>query len=677
MDTSYGIFKYDINVLGTYISYQTNTSLRSIKEKSQLVYLDNYLSLLKNENENIAFVYENEYIDRHYTEDYSLYYVRSFYNYRKTCSRIHFFKFLDDGNISCSESFDKALNNEETFINSDNYLGYIIIRPIPQVFLATVCLKTLSSEKRHFIKKQYDVSLFGIQLTIETIAFQEQDQILSACATTALWSFYHAHPYKNNLKLPSASNVTKSAYNESHSHYKEFPNKGLSIDMICTSLKNNNLEPEYFDLSDSSSTTTNLLKEYIYSYTSSKIPLIFGIEVRDSNNGTSKGLHAITVLGYALDDNSSKQDLISHKINKIYVHDDRFGPYLKMKFEDQALKVSINKPLPEANLKEFEDEIYIPDTIILGLYHKIRIPYIKIKNTCIDLKNGLNKFTQNNPRLETINLLIENIEWDIKLKLNNHVKQEILHGNNKDKKKYLLKSFPKYIWSSTAVINDTPVFELLFDATDIDHGNVFLDIISFNIAGDILEDLIRKYTKEYFANKTSTGVSTSNIDSYLWGIVSVIQKQQTFKENLSDLYGYLKIPKYIKDKELKNNMFIDSCDAILNRSSNSFSLDKNIDKNMQYIWVVDEDGFLRIGKEEIKENKKESKGHPTLTGGMPARVGGQLTFDTKNNIWIVDPFSGRYSSVYSEEDKFKFTSNAIKYLFEIYIGDNFKIKEVD
>ena len=127
MDTSYGIFEYNIDNLCVYISYQTNTPLGQIKQKKQIKYLINYLDyFIKNNAENgIAFIYENDYIDKHYIEDYASYYVRCFENYKKTCSRIHFFK-KNLKELDLKSEFQNSLNNKNSFITNENYLGYII-----------------------------------------------------------------------------------------------------------------------------------------------------------------------------------------------------------------------------------------------------------------------------------------------------------------------------------------------------------------------------------------------------------------------------------------------------------------------------------------------------------------------------------------------------------------------
>ena len=678
MDTPYGIFEYNLNNICSYISYLTNTSFSYVKSKKQIIYLDNYIyKYNKSKNRKVVFIYENEYVDKHYIEDYASYYVSCFATYKKTCSRIHFFQ-IDDEENDYKQALKDTLNGHPSFINNDNYLGYVVVRPIPKTFLAKICLKpyhTNTQEERftQFIMlNKYSVSLFGIELGIDTIAFQEQDKILSACATTSLWSFYHAHPSMAHMTLPSSSTITKSAYPEQNGHYREFPNTGLSTDMICRSLRKYNLSPEYFEFSETNivedkKDKITLLQEYIHAYSSSGMPLILGIQVKENNDANSKGLHAITILGYSLQSNKNNSNLISHNLDSLYVHDDRFGPFLKIDLKDDGnFSVIINnKENIDAPIAE---EVYTPDALIVGLYHKIRIPYIPIKNTCLLLMDMFKVFLADAEQQEAIDF-IQSIKWDIQIKQIQILKNDILKNSSiTEKEKYLTKPWPKYIWSATALIEDLPIIELLFDATDLAQGNVFLDIIPLNNHNsvDLIESLaLFCNAKLEYKYKDEDHDFLMQLDNFVWGVIKSFRKKESYKETLRSLFGYLKIPKEIKEVETHNNSIVDKCIIRLNSKCDNdcnFALDEKLALGSQYIWLIDEDGFLCIGI----ENDNVKQGHPTLNDGMPARIGGQLKYNLDTSEWEVDCFSGRYSLEYTEEEKNKFITNVIKYKFESF-----------
>ena len=670
MDTAYGIFEYNENNFFAYISYQTNTPLSAVKQKTQITYLCNYLLDLTSKK--IFFIYENEYIDKHYIEDYASYYVRCFKNYKKTCSRIHFFE-TDKDDVDLNDEFGKALNGDGSFINNKNYLGYIVIRPIPQTFLAKVCLKPYYVDKdrqrKYILTKKYKVSLFGIKLSIDTIAFQEQDKIISACATTSLWSFFHAHPKMNLLNLPSSNLITKSAYPENNGLDREFPNSGLSTEMICRSLRAQDFSPEYFEFSDenlviSKKNKMKLFKEYIYAYCSSGLPLILGVSVKDFDTLEEKGLHAVTIVGYSLNKTKkTKSSLLSHKLDKIYVNDDRFGPFLRIVLRKGKCEVEVKQNDAVTTHIDFSKEIYIPDTLIIGVYHKIRIPYLMIKNTCLLLVELFSEHLVDK-KLDSLAELIKVFDWDIHIKENSNLKSDIFKRNISNKEEYLTKSLPKYIWSATAIFANEEIFELIFDATDIDQGTVFLEFLPINTE---YSESIREYLEDYFESRFSHNPVKEDSANLLWGMSNYFKKKETYLETLTSLFGYLTIPTMIKPEEMKNDNIINQCAKRANKiiDKEDFFLDRKIAKGATYIWVIDKEGFLCVGVEKTDSKK----GHPTLTDGMPARIGGEMKFNEANNTWEINPFSGRYSSEYGYEEKKMYVDNVITYKFSLFFPE--------
>lgn len=129
------------------------------------------------------------------------------------------------------------------------------------------------------------------------------------------------------------------------------------------------------------------------------------------------------------------------------------------------------------------------------------------------------------------------------------------------------------------------------------------------------------------------------------------------------MFGYLKTPLLIKAEEIIDDVINDSKIFRDNFSNSSdFILDPNLLNNTQYIWLIDKDGFLCIGIEKSKN------GHPTLTNGMPARIGGEIKPILESNgkyTWKINSKSGRYSSDYDIEDQKKYLNNAIMYKFKL------------
>lgn len=687
MNSTYGIIDYSVNSLCAYISHQTNTPFNQVKQKPQITYLSNYLhnfidwdSADNQKIQDIVIVYENNYIDKHYLEDYSAYYASCFANYKKTCSRLHFFK-----NIKRSEDtkedrpyieFEKLSNGEDSDYSQDNYLGFIILRPIPYTFFANICLKAYKSDKnRNLLTKENTSSLFGQTYKINSMPFQEQDRAISACATVSLWTFYQSSSINCNHSLPSPNQITKSAYPEKHGYTREFPSAGLSTKMICRSLRHYGFTPEKYQFGMKESNDTqekpeevkkkniSLLKEYLYTYSSSNIPLILGITVKNINNNEIIGEHAVTVVGHKVNTtlaNVTDDMMFSKYLEKLYTHDDRYGAFMRMEIASDTLNVSLDTESDVSENALFEDVSYEIDSIIIGIYHKIRVPYVRIKTIVNTLSAGLLSIFHS----KGTNNIQSEIEWDIKLELNNSIKEDIKNSDIENKTKYLAMSLPKYIWTATILISGKRVIKLLFDATDIEQGYIFLGAIPISetvkLVFDLLFDLIKKYTTNYMNKYNSSEVVSRES---LFGFYEYFKNETSTEDVLNTLYGYPKMPRYIKSPETKNDVII----------KKDISADKNeLDITMKYIWLIDEQGILRYDIEDV-----DNIGHPTLTNGKPARIGGELIYDGIKECWMVNGFSGRFSKNYTPEKRRTYIENAIKHQLDIYLDEKFEQEPIE
>src|SRR5690606_4964964 len=124
----------------------------------------------------------------------------------------------------------------------------------------------------------------------------------------------------------------------------------------------------------------------------------------------------------------------------------------------------------------------------------------------------------------------------------------------------------------------------------------------------------------------------------------------------------LRAPKYIKDTEMNEG-------DILNSKVDKYycSIEEKLedrypdiipdDPKSFLIWTISSEGTLLIGREE------SGKGHPTLTGFKPSRIAGELRL-AKNNIWIVNTKSGRYSTDYSNTNEL--LKNAVQKIKDIF-----------
>lgn len=687
----YQVLDYDFSTICNLISNVTSTPFHRVYQKRQLNFINQYI--FENfTSSKVKVIIELDYVEEHYLIDYSDYYVKSHREYGRFCTRIHFFendeltknKFKDLLNdFSSNKSFLKSLQK--------SYAGYIVLRPLPETFLAKVCLKEPNVEgcSKVTLSRSYKSSLFGIELKVDSIAFQEKDKVLSACATSALWSLYNVHPCIYNSKFPSPNTITKEAFGE-NIDASRFLNGGLSSEKICRSMQKHDLEPRILAFNEkenvSKKATISSFIKYVEIFCDSKIPVILSVNVLDSNRN-SLGNHAVCVIGYYYSEGSDDTD----DTMNIICHDDRNGPFTELKlsitaenYEDSKIELSLSDIDAQSENANLDSNKYVPEAIVVGLYHKIRILYPTVEKTCGRI---VSKFTEalhslidiSSPALnQTLKPLVDFFEglldWNVELKLVANLKNEILTSTSLvgDKEEYLAKSWPKYIWSAKLNLFEHEFVELLFDATDIPQGRVFLDILYHSKFAQDMFVWFSKGFDECYAQETNKNDSFEVDNDCFLGFLEHFRNPKSYADVLDETFGDLNIPKEIKDIEVNNDLLLDSHPIVL------YDYTKNLDgllkKSVKYIWLIDEDGGLILGEEPTDE----SPGHPTLVNGKPARIGGELIYDKSNAAWIINSKSGRFSSNISIPNQREYLENVKTKRFEVFFRKlSFEIQSRD
>lgn len=670
---------YSKDFLVQLVRIKTGSDQRSqVSGKTQLNYLCHYL-----EEPHIGaktIVVEDQYIDRHYLEDYSEYYARCFSSYPKNCSRAHFFS-LEFSDIEFRDALKRGCPGFREKL-SGSYLGYAVIRPIPHTFFARICIKpygALVSEPGYkVITKKHGASLFGIPLSVETTLFLEQDKVVSACATSAIWTLLSASDEVGAKDLPSPSAITKSAF---HLHYdggRTFPTAGLTTEQVARSLKHFGLEPTVLKISNSHS--LNAVKEAVFAYTSNDIPVLIGGSIfnLEGTDGQPEllGKHLACALGYHVEETplvgSGAINNRAHAINKIYVHDDRYGPFVRL----DANSTPHGKVLIDGkeavgftlSLKGNVREVFVPDVLVIGHYHKIRIPYAQICGIVDGLHSSLKTHQEllvedlkNSPATgaetaddrddaaydQEVSKALEGLlggVWELALVTSNSLKTEALASQSivtfngaSDKATFLMQSMPKYMWRCRIADGSTCLTDLLFDATEIPQGGLFLGYIAY----DPLYERMWKWVSKSIARRDWESLP-GDLKETISCVTSFFARfgQSAF---LNTLYGPLRLPvRKLKDGEKDQHENIKGQQVTVVRRGPVNWLDISLNKSKKYIWVIDELGDLVIG-EDIAE-KGASQGHPTLIDGRPARLGGELHFQEVEEKWAVNLWSGTYSS---------------------------------
>lgn len=203
-------------------------------------YWDQYLSAMGIR----TIVAESDYVDHDYLEDFSAYYVKCFTPYRRICRRLHFFtasfdqKGLEDHLEGHGSVSSGALES--------SYAGFMVVRPLPNSVIGRTCLAHYGSDgsRRHFpTSLPYEARLFGHSLNVDTVPFQEQDQVTAACATSALWSALHVTGRRFQHHVPTPVEITRSATQHMPLRSRAFPNTdGLTIEQMAHAIRAVGLE---------------------------------------------------------------------------------------------------------------------------------------------------------------------------------------------------------------------------------------------------------------------------------------------------------------------------------------------------------------------------------------------------------------------------------------------------
>lgn len=430
-----------------------------LEERKHLRYFKSYLGPKGLDSKKILV--ETPYVSKAYLIDYSNYYSICFEDYTRYCKRVHFFdKSFDEA------KFEKELYNPTSTFLNDCYLGYIVVKPLPDSIIGPTLLKTYKIKndgiERHYPScRKYKVNLFGKILELESLVYQEQDTVVAACASVAIWSAFHKTSKLFETDLPSPSEITKRAGNLFLNYGRTFPNPGLDITQICKAIESTGLVSEFI-ISTHFKSNVQLAKRIIYAYNKAGLPILLFLEFSD-------GGHLITINGYSdfSEEKEKSEDisLVADNIKSFYSHDDQVGPFAKMSFPGNE---NIQTAWTDSNGDVVTAKIY---AVIIPVYRKIRIKFQDVFDRIRYIDQIFYK----------TNLFQLEIEWDIFLMESNEYKRLISESkfDNSIKKTVLFSSYPKYIWVARALTREYYLFDFVFDSTDIASGFFCIDFVLY------------------------------------------------------------------------------------------------------------------------------------------------------------------------------------------------------
>jgi len=494
-DASYEVHTYSIDCLKDVFAKASLASKEYINGNLHTLYFEGYCSDIGAS----TVVVESEYIDQHYLEDFAEYYARCFYTYKRKCTRVHLFK-----STFVADDLAKLLAGEQAKISQESlqesYLGFVVVQPLPETIIGRTCLRTYDDDnnRRHFpITRKYAVNLFGIKLSVKTLAYQEQDRAVAVCATSALWSVFQGTGVLWHHPIPSPIEITKTATSQSSPESRTLLQNGLNPQQLANGIRSVGLEPYIINAN-----VDYVLKTSIYAYLSMGIPVILGFQLIDTTCNPNKlmGRHAVAVTGFSTGLTAptplQQNGFVNRatQIDKIYVHDDQIGPFARMEFDGNDVNVLVNTAPPQVQQSWSLSTSWkgnngegpvgsarcVPEILIVPLYHKIRIPYEDIHNTVMRFDGLIWGLIQRG------HLPIqERLEWEINLTTVNQLKADNFNSADLDadqRTAMLTSSMPKFIWKATGYSGGNLILTFLFDATDMAQGPYFIRALEYDSA---------------------------------------------------------------------------------------------------------------------------------------------------------------------------------------------------
>ncbi len=375
MSENYRVDFYHFNNLVHRVASATHRRPYDVCVKPQIKWLDNYLQKMNAE----TMVVEQDYVDRDYLDDYVAFHARSFSTYGRFCTRLHFFtsRFTLKTLRAAVDADELGRGRILDFLQR-NYLGFTVVRPLPEYFIGRVQLiapgaGAVASHQLElpFLDKgaMKSAALFGHNLTIPgVVPFQEQDNIVAACATSSLWVMFQmldirtasGHPSPSAIEALGSERV-QSGRTQLHQVRALSPtNAGLRTTAIEQIVNAVGLRPHVvnvFQKANGGGDPFERLKAHVYAY--AKAGVATGVlvtdqyeipepnrneetgETADPPAGRYLGTHAVAMLGFEIPDwpparGATPRSQRGFGISSIIVNDDQLGPYVGYQFPDKG-----------------------------------------------------------------------------------------------------------------------------------------------------------------------------------------------------------------------------------------------------------------------------------------------------------------------------------------------------
>lgn len=424
----------------------------------------NLLEQLKNAGVRSAIV-ENDYLDRDYSEEFKAFYSTLFRRYRRHTKRCHFF-LSDLSDAFVNKSAAEISGRLQSESKEQKYVGFIVIRPIPDAPVGRVVLRVLRSPQNIYaaieVRAVYEVHLLGAALEVQGVPFIEQDAKITACAQASIWMagrhFHQRHrgPWFSTVQIAEAASKPTDVVLAS-----SLPAGagGLGLTNMVRALRAMERHPyAYTAERDAAGKVT--WPEYLNPesilcrYVQSGIPVILGLIPweHDQTDG-----HAIVVVGSTFRERPnltfrSDHPNISNYVPYFLIHDDQRGINLRM----PVVTGEVEGETPY-NVRDhvFFILIPLPDKVFVTAETAERKAWDVLNDFYVhqwgDLKSNLAKLIGASIPLGdqvAVALQQQSVVARTYLRISGNYKRQIVEGSISDdvKQKIILHDLPRMVW---------------------------------------------------------------------------------------------------------------------------------------------------------------------------------------------------------------------------------------
>ncbi len=257
--------------------------------------------------------------------------------------------------------------------------------------------------------REYTVHIGNIELTVDSLAWQQQDGAVASCATVAIWTMLQSAPYYRRYSAYIAD-VTRAAMSNTTLGERIFPAKGLQDFQIRDAISALGLGPVSYESDDLSgkSFTYGTFNRLIKCFLSSGYPIL--LSVLSDGEG-----HSVCVTGFKIPEENNT-------VKYIYINDDNLGPNVRFQIvslkdeeeltADTLITLELSPPAKGGTwIGELPIGFLEPQDISIALHEDVRLdPTILLAGAAAEEEHWkrFNYFQENNILVE-----VESKIWNL------------------------------------------------------------------------------------------------------------------------------------------------------------------------------------------------------------------------------------------------------------------------